>query len=161
MKTIEGSLNAAGKKFVIVAARWNAIFTDRLVEGAIDALRRHGSQEANITVVRVPGSFEIPVVVRKLADTKQYHAIIALGTLIRGETDHYDLIARQATSGLGAVMMETGVPVAHGILVADTMEQAMARAGSKAGNKGYEAAIAAIETANVIEHIAGIEKNDR
>lgn len=154
-KIIEGSLEAGGKNFAVVAARWNAVFTDRLIDGAIDALKSHGSQDSDITVVRVPGSFELPVVVRELALSRRFDAIIALGTLIRGETDHYDLVARQATNGLASVMHDTGIPVAHGILTADTLEQAMARAGSGPGNKGFEAAVAAIETVNVLLRIRG------
>lgn len=153
IRTIEGELSAAGKKFSIVAARWNDIFTSRLIEGALDCLKRHGADEQHITVVRVPGSFELPVVARKLAQSKEVDAIIALGTLIRGETDHYQLIASEVTSGLARVAAETGKPVAFGVLTAENMEQAMARAGCKAGNKGWEAAMAAIETAAVMEKI--------
>lgn len=150
---IEGELSARGKRFAVVGARWNSIFSDRLVEGALDALVRHGAEESEITVVRVPGSFEIPVVARELALSKRFHAVIAVGTLIRGETDHYQLIAGELTSGLQKAMQESGIPVTFGVVTADTMEQAMARSGSKAGNKGFEAAVAAIELANVLEKV--------
>ena len=153
MIQIEGELSAAGKRFAVVAARWNDIFSGRLLEGAVDALKRHGATESDITVVRVPGSFEIPLVAGRLARSRKYDAVIAVGTLIRGETDHYQLIARELASGLSRVMSETGVPVSFGVVTADSMEQAMARAGSKAGNKGWEAAVAAIEMAGVMKKL--------
>lgn len=150
LTTIQGTLSAAGKKFAIVGARWNEIFSDRLVEAAVNAICRHGGQEQDITVVRVPGSFELPLAVKKLASSGKYDAVIATGTLIRGDTDHYQLIAGEVSSGLSRVALETGVPVAFGVVTADNMEQAMARSGSKAGNKGEEAAIAAIEMVQLL-----------
>lgn len=153
MKTIEGELNAAGIKFAIVAARWNGIFTEQLLEGAIGALIAHGGKRDDITVVRVPGSFEIPVTCRKLAVQKRHDAIIAVGTLIKGETDHYELIAKDLSSGISRVMTDYGIPVTFGVVVANNMEQAMARSGSKMGNKGAEAAVAAIELAQVLKKL--------
>ena len=147
-KLITGKLDASGKKFAIVGARWNEIFSDRLVEGAVDAILRHGGSEADITVVRVPGSFEIPLAAKKLACSKRFDAVVAVGTLIRGDTDHYGLIAGELSSGLGHVALESGVPVTFGVVTAENMEQAMARSGCKSGNKGFEAAVAAIEMAN-------------
>lgn len=150
VRTIEGKLDASGKRFAVVAARWNSIFTDRLLEGAVGALLAHGAKESDITIIRVPGSFEIPVACKRAALTKKYDGIVGVGTLIKGDTDHYDLIAKEVTSGLARVMNDTGIPVTFGVITANTMEQAMARSGSKAGNKGAEAATAAIELANVL-----------
>jgi len=147
---IEGNLSASGRKFGIVAARWNEIFTERLLQGAIDAILRHGGTEDAITVVRVPGSFEIPLACRELCKTRKVDAVVAVGTLIRGDTSHYELIAGELAGGLQRVMFETGVPVAFGVVTAENMEQAMARSGAKAGNKGWEAAQAAIEMANLV-----------
>lgn len=152
---IEGNLNAAGKKFAIIGARWNEIFSERLIQGAIEAIVRHGGTEENITVVRVPGSFEIPLAAQKCAEGGKINAVVAVGTLIRGETDHYQLVAGELASGLSRVMAQTGVPVAFGVVTAENMEQAMARSGSKAGNKGWEAAVAAIEMANLVEKLRG------
>ena len=158
-KIIQGELSAANRRFAVVGARWNGMFSEPLIQGAIDALRRHGADDDSITVVRVPGSFEIPLAAAELARSGRFDAIITVGTLIRGETDHYDLIARELSSGLSRVMFETGVPVAFGVVTANSMEQAMARAGGKAGNKGFEAALAAIEMANVLAeiHLMGIK----
>ncbi|MBP9837606.1 MAG: 6,7-dimethyl-8-ribityllumazine synthase [Proteobacteria bacterium] len=153
MKKIEGEMNSKGFRFAVVGARWNHVFTDRLIEGAEDALLRHGTNESDITVVRVPGCFEIPVTARELALTNKYDAIIAVGTLIKGDTDHYELISSQLTSGISKVMLDTGIPVTFGVITANTMEQALARSGSKAGNKGFEAALAAIETVQVLNKI--------
>ncbi len=151
---IEGNLSAEGKNFAIIGARWNELFTARLIEGAVDALLRHGAAEDSITVVRVPGSYEIPLVAKKLAFSGKYDAIIALGVLIRGDTDHYELIAGELASGLQRAACESGVPVTFGVITADTMEQAMARSGSKAGNKGFEAATAAIEMVDLLKKIS-------
>ncbi len=153
--TIEGTLNASGSRFAIVAGRWNSIFTERLVEGAVDALLRHGASEESITIIRVPGCFEIPLTCREAARNSRFDALIAVGTLIEGETDHYRLIAGDLSAGISAVMRETGVPIAFGAITASNMEQAMARAGAKAGNKGFEAAVAAIEMVNVLAQLRG------
>jgi 6,7-dimethyl-8-ribityllumazine synthase len=147
--TREGKLDATGLRFAIVAGRFNAFITERLLSGALDALHRLGADAKNITVVRVPGSFEIPVTARTLAETGKYDAIICLGCLIRGETDHYEVIANEVTRGIGQSAQETGVPHAFGVLTCDTLEQAIDRAGLKAGNKGYDAALAAVEMAQL------------
>ena len=153
MKRIEGELSAAGRRFGIVVGRWNSFFTEALLGGAIDAIVRHGGAEDDITVVRVPGSFEIPLVCKQLAASRRFDAVVALGALIRGETDHYELIAKELTAGIGRAMNETGVPVTFGVVTADNMDQAMARAGSKAGNKGFEAALAAVEMVQVMSKL--------
>ena len=150
---IEGALRAEGLRFAIVASRWNDLIVSPLVGGAQEALRRLGASENAITTVRVPGSFEIPLVVRKLAQSGKYDAIIGVGAIIRGETPHFDYLAADVTRGLSAVALETGVPVAYGIITADTVEQALNRAGVKAGNKGFEAAMTAIEMANLIKEL--------
>lgn len=142
---IEGDLNATGMRFAIVVARWNSFITERLLQGALDALRRSSSREQDITVVRVPGSFEIPSQARTLAETGNYDAIITLGCLIRGDTTHYEHIATEVTRGIGQSAQETGVPHTYGVLTCENLEQALDRAGLKAGNKGFEAAISAIE----------------
>lgn len=150
---IEGALKADGLRFVIVASRWNDLIVSRLISGARDALLRLGAQRDNLTLVRVPGSFEIPLTARKLAESGRYDAIICLGAVIRGETPHFDYLAGEVTSGMAAVSRETGVPVAYGIITAETVEQAINRAGVKSGNKGFEAALAAIEMANLLKEI--------
>ncbi len=142
---MEGDLNARGMKFGIVVARWNSFITERLLLGALDALRRSGCRETDITVVRVPGSFEIPAQARTLAESGNYDAIITLGCLIRGETTHYEHIATEVTRGIGQSAQETGVPHTYGVLTCENLEQALDRAGLKAGNKGFEAAISAVE----------------
>lgn len=142
---IEGDLNAQGMRFSIVVARWNSFITERLLQGSLDALRRSGCRTEDITIVRVPGSFEIPSQARTLAETGKYDAIITLGCLIRGETTHYEHIATEVTRGIGQSAQETGVPHTYGVLTCENLEQAIDRAGLKAGNKGYEAAISAIE----------------
>ncbi len=141
----EGDLYASGMRFAIVVARWNSFITERLLQGALDALRRSGCGERDITVVRVPGSFEIPSQARTLAETGAYDAIITLGCLIRGETTHYEHIATEVTRGIGQAAQETGVPHTYGVLTCENLEQALDRAGLKAGNKGFEAAMSAIE----------------
>lgn len=155
LKRTEGELLANGKRFAIICARWNSFFSEALLDGAVDTILRHGGSEEAVSIVRVPGSFEIPITARTLAQSKKYDAIIALGVLIRGETDHYDLIAKELSAGLQKVMADTGVPVTFGVVAADNMEQAMARSGSKAGNKGAEAALAAIEMANMLQKLKG------
>ena len=142
---VEGDINARGMKFAIVVARWNSFITERLLQGSLDALRRSGCREQDITVVRVPGSFEIPSQARTLAETGKYDAIITLGCLIRGETTHYEHIATEVTRGIGQSAQETGVPHTYGVLTCENLEQALDRAGLKAGNKGFEAAISAVE----------------
>jgi 6,7-dimethyl-8-ribityllumazine synthase len=146
---VEGGLNARGMRFAIVVARWNSFVTERLLQGSLDALRRSGCRSKDITVARVPGSFEIPSQARTLAETGKYHAIITLGCLIRGETTHYEHIATEVTRGIGQSAQETGVPHSYGVLTCENLEQALDRAGLKSGNKGFEAAISAIEMASL------------
>ena len=148
-KAMEGELNAAGKRFAIVVSRFNAFITERLLQGALDGLRRTGAKNEDIAVMRVPGSFEIPSAARTLAETKKYDAIICIGCLLRGDTAHYDVIVNEVTRGIGQSAQETGVPHAFGVLTCDTLAQAIDRAGLKMGNKGFEAALAAVEMANV------------
>jgi 6,7-dimethyl-8-ribityllumazine synthase len=146
---IEGNLVAEGKRFAIVAARWNDIFSEKLVGGAVDTLVRHGVLDEDITVYRCPGSFELPQVAARVAEGGEFDAIICLGVLIRGSTPHFDYIASEATKGIGGVAQDYALPVAFGVITCDTLEQAIERSGSKAGNKGVEAALAAIEMANL------------
>ncbi len=146
---IEGKLDARGKRFAIVVSRFNAFITERLLAGALDGLRRTGARNEDIAIVRVPGSFEIPAAARALAETKKYDAILCLGCLLRGDTAHYDVIVNEVTRGIGQSAQETGVPHAFGVLTCDTLEQAIDRAGLKMGNKGFEAALAAVEMANL------------
>lgn len=153
MKIIEGKLEAKGLKFGIIVSRFNEFITSRLLEGAIDALIRHGATETDIEIVRVPGSFEIPLIAKKLAQSGRFHAIICLGTLIRGATPHFDYIASEVSKGIALVGLETGIPVSFGVITADTIEQAIERAGSKSGNKGWDAALVAIEMAKVMEQL--------
>lgn len=150
---IEGNLDASGFKFAVLCARFNSVITDRLLAGALDALKRSGAAEDAIQVVKVPGSWELPVAAKAIAAGKQHDAIIALGAVIRGDTPHFDHVAGQAASGLAAVQLETGIPVAFGVLTTHTMEQAIDRAGGKSGNKGYDAAITAIEMASVLRRL--------
>jgi 6,7-dimethyl-8-ribityllumazine synthase len=152
---VEGDLSAAGKRFAIVVARWNAVITDRLLQGSLDALTRSGCTRAEIEIVRVPGAWEIPSAARTLAETKRYAGIITLGVLLRGETAHYEAIYNEVARGIGQSQQETGVPHAFGVLTCETLEQALDRAGLKAGNKGFESAIAAIEMASIQEKLAG------
>jgi|CZKY01.1.fsa_nt_gi 6,7-dimethyl-8-ribityllumazine synthase len=146
---IEGQLNAAGKRFAIVVSRFNSFITERLLQGALDGLRRAGAENQDIAIIRVPGSFEIPAAARTLAETKKYDAIICIGCLLRGDTAHYDVIVNEVTRGIGQSAQETGVPHAFGVLTCETLEQAIDRAGLKMGNKGLEAALAAVEMANL------------
>jgi 6,7-dimethyl-8-ribityllumazine synthase len=147
----EGTLLAAGLKLAIVVARFNQFITDRLLDGATDAFLRHGGSVQDLEVVRVPGAFELPLAVRRLAEGGRFDAVVALGAVIRGETPHFDYVSSAAASGLAAVMNETGVPVGFGVLTTNTVEQAMDRAGAKAGNKGAEATLTAIEMANLLK----------
>jgi 6,7-dimethyl-8-ribityllumazine synthase len=148
-KTLAGRLNADGQRFGIVVSRFNEFITDRLLRSAYDGLIRSGANEDDIEIVRVPGSFEIPSAARTLAETKKYDAIICLGCLLRGDTAHYDVIVNEVTRGIGQSAQETGVPHAFGVLTCDTLEQAIDRAGLKMGNKGFEAALSAVEMANL------------
>jgi 6,7-dimethyl-8-ribityllumazine synthase len=154
MRKVEGTLDAKGLKTALVVARFNDIVTARLVEGALDALVRHGAQAADQTVVMVPGSWELPQAAARMAAQKDVDAVIALGCLLRGETPHFDLIAAEAAKGLAAVATASGKPVAFGVLTCDTLDQAMARAGSKGGNKGWDAALAAIEMVSLYRRLA-------
>ena len=153
IKTIEGQLAAQGLKIAIVASRFNDLIVDRLIGGAVDYLTRHGAERENITIVRIPGAFELPIVCQKLAQKGGLHGIVALGAVIRGATPHFDFVANEATKGLAHVSLQTGVPVGFGLLTTDTLEQAVERAGSKGGNKGVEAAAALLETIRVLEQI--------
>lgn len=150
-KILEANLNAEGKKFALVVSRFNDFITDRLVAGAIDALVRCGAKDDGIDLVKVPGSFEIPLVARKMAEKGVYHAVVCLGAVIRGDTPHFDFVGAEVSKGIALASMETKVPVLFGIITADTLEQAIERAGTKAGNKGWHAAMAAVEMANLIE----------
>lgn len=150
-KQIHGQLIAEGKKFGIVLARFNEFISGKLLEGAIDALTRHGADENAIEVVWVPGAFEIPFTAQLMAKSGKYDAIICLGAVIRGSTPHFDYVASEAAKGVAMVGLQTGVPVIFGVLTTDTIEQAIERAGTKAGNKGFDAAVAAIEMANLKE----------
>jgi 6,7-dimethyl-8-ribityllumazine synthase len=155
MTALQGSLNAAGKRFALVVSRFNAFITERLLLSACDGLLRSGANEKAIDVVRVPGAFEIPLAARHLAETKKYDAIICIGCLLRGDTAHYDVIVNEVTRGIGQSAQETGVPHAFGVLTCDTLEQAIDRAGLKMGNKGFEAALAAVEMANLKKAVVG------
>lgn len=152
VRVIEGDLQGQGVKVSIVVSRFNSFITDRLLEGALDALRRHGVEEEGITVVRVPGSFEIPLGVRRAAGQK-VDAVIALGALIRGGTPHFDYLSAEVTKGVAQMMLETGIPVSFGVLTTDTVEQAIERAGTKAGNKGAEAAQSALEMVSLLRRM--------
>lgn len=153
MKVIQGELSAELLKFGIVVSRFNDFVTSKLLDGAVDALLRHGAGEEDIEVVRVPGSFEIPLVAKKLAQKGGYDALICLGAVIRGATPHFDYVAAEVSKGVAQASLETGVPIAFGVITADTIEQAVERAGSKAGNKGWDAAMTAIEMAQVLKRI--------
>jgi len=150
---MEGGLSAAGKRFAIVVARFNAFITERLFQSAYDGLLRSGAKKKDIVLVRVPGAFEIPLAARTLAETKKYDAILCIGCLLRGETAHYDVIVNEVTRGVGQSAQETGVPHAFGVLTCETLEQAIDRAGLKMGNKGLDAVLAAIEMANLREAV--------
>ncbi|MFA6035064.1 MAG: 6,7-dimethyl-8-ribityllumazine synthase [Myxococcota bacterium] len=154
-KILEGKLSAEGKRFGIVVSRFNHFFVDKLLSGAIDALIRHGAVEDGIDVVRCPGSFEIPSVAKKLVLSGGYDAVICLGVLIRGDTPHFDYISAEVTKGIAQVAMDAPCPVVYGVVTADTLEQAIERSGTKAGNKGFDAAMAAIEMSNLYAAIGG------
>ena len=150
---IEGDLQASGKKFGIIVSRFNSFISERLLEGALDTLIRSGAEDSAIDVVRVPGAFEIPLMAQKMARSGSYDSVICLGAVIRGATSHYDLVANEAAKGVAQVSLDTGVPVIFGVLTTETIEQAIERAGSKAGNKGSEVALAAIEMINLLKQI--------
>ena len=150
MQDINGTLDAGGKRFALVVGRFNSFISERLIEGAVDCLIRHGSSDDAITVIRVPGSFEITAAVRAAADSGRFDAVIALGALIRGSTPHFDYVARSVTSGVSAIAAEAKTVVTFGVLTTDTIEQAIERAGTKSGNKGFDAAMAAIEMVNLL-----------
>jgi 6,7-dimethyl-8-ribityllumazine synthase len=151
--TLEGDFTGECKKIGIVVARFNAFISERLLEGALDGLKRHGVLDEDITVAWTPGAFEIPLVALKMAESKKYEAVIALGCVIRGATPHFDYVAGEAAKGIGQASMKTGVPVIFGVLTTDTIEQAIERAGTKSGNKGFDAAMAAIEMANLMRKL--------
>ena len=150
IRTIEGDFQGASARYAIVVARFNSFIVDKLLEGALDALRRHGVKDADITIVKAPGAFELPVLTRNVQATQDYDAVIALGAVIRGGTPHFEYVAGECVKGLSVVSLESRIPVAFGVLTVDTIEQAIERAGTKAGNKGAEAALSAIEMVSVI-----------
>jgi 6,7-dimethyl-8-ribityllumazine synthase len=147
---IEANLVAEGKKFAVVVSRFNDFITDKLVSGAIDALLRSGAGDNDIDIIKVPGAFEIPLIARNVAAKKRHHAVICLGAVIRGNTPHFDYVSAEVSKGVAVASLETGVPIIFGVLTTDNLEQAIERAGSKAGNKGWDAAVAAIEMANLM-----------
>ena len=150
-KIIEANLLAEGKKFALVVSRFNDFITDRLLGGAVDALKRSGARDEDIEIVKVPGAFEIPLIAKKMAATGKYSAVVCLGAVIRGATSHFEYVSAEVSKGIAMVSMETGIPVIFGIITTDTIEQAIERAGTKSGNKGWSAAMTAVEMANLIE----------
>ncbi len=152
-KIIQGDLSGKGLRIGIVAARFNDFITAKLLEGALDGLQRHGVSENDIEVVKVPGSYEIPLAAKMMAQSKKYHAVICLGAVIRGATPHFEYVSAEVSKGVAAVSMDSGVPVIFGVLTTDTIEQAIERAGTKSGNKGWDAAISAVEMANVVKQL--------
>jgi 6,7-dimethyl-8-ribityllumazine synthase len=152
-KIIEGELTARDLRFGIVVTRFNEFVVEPLLRGALDALKRHGAAEKQIEIFRVPGAFDMPIVVRKLAMSRRYEALVALGAVVRGQTPHFDYVAGECASGLARIALESGVPIGFGVLTTDTMEQAIDRAGGKAGNKGADAALASLEMANLLRRL--------
>ncbi|MFG1493964.1 6,7-dimethyl-8-ribityllumazine synthase [Halobacteriovorax sp. ZH4_bin.1] len=152
-RNLEGNLNASGKKFAIVAGRFNELITSKLLGGAIDCIKRHDGNVDEMDIAWVPGAFEIPLIAQKLAASKKYDAVITLGAVIRGSTPHFDFVSNEVAKGISKVSLETGIPVTFGVLTVDTIEQAIERAGTKAGNKGWEAAMSAIEMATLLKSI--------
>ena len=152
-KVYEGMLQGKGLKLAIVIARFNEFITGKLLDGAQDAMKRHGVNEADIDIAWAPGSFEIPLVAKKLAETKKYDAIICLGAVIRGATPHFEYVASELNKGIAHVILQTGTPVSNGVITADTLEQAIERAGTKMGNKGFDTAVSAIEMANLMKNL--------
>lgn len=157
-RVYEGVLKGEGLRFALVASRFNEFIGSRLIAGAKDCLVRHGVEETDIDLAWVPGSFEIPLAAQRLARSREYSAVICLGAVIRGDTPHFDYVAAEVTKGIAEVQLETGVPVAFGVLTTDTIEQAVERAGTKAGNKGWDAAMAAVEMANLLRELDGPKK---
>lgn len=153
MKTVEGDLVVKGARFGLAVARFNSFVVESLLEGAVDTIKRHGGSESDIDIVRVPGAFELPLVIQRMAQSKEYDAIIALGAVIRGGTPHFEYVAGECVKGMSSVMLQHDVPVAFGVLTVDTIEQAIERAGTKAGNKGAEAAASAIEMVNLLRNL--------
>jgi 6,7-dimethyl-8-ribityllumazine synthase len=153
-RTVEGILDAQGIKVALVVSRFNDVITERLLSGAEDCLERHGCAEDNWTVVRVPGAWEIPLATRKLSQSGKFDAIVALGALVRGDTPHFDYLAAEVSKGLGNIALDSDIPVIYGVLTSDTVEQAMDRAGAKSGNKGWDAALSAIEMVNLFRRMA-------
>ncbi len=154
-RELHGELTVDGQRFALIVSRFNEFITSKLLAGAIDALIRHGGDDANITCVHVPGAFELPLVAQKAAQSGNYDAIICLGCVIRGQTPHFDFVAGEATKGIAQVALSTGIPVTFGVITSDTLEQAIERAGAKAGNKGVDAALCAIELTNVLKKLSG------
>lgn len=152
-KTLEGKLNAKGKKFALVVCRFNDFITDRLLGGALDALNRTGAKDEDIEIIKVPGAFEAPLAAKKLAMAKRFNAIICLGAVIRGSTPHFDYVSAEVSKGIAAAGMESGVPIIFGVLTTDSVEQAVERAGTKSGNKGWSAAMSAIEMADLMDQL--------
>lgn len=152
-REIQGQLTVDGQRFAVVVSRFNEFITSKLLEGAVDALKRHGCAEENITCVRVPGSFELPFMAKKLAESGSYDAVICLGCVIRGQTPHFEFVASEAAKGIAQVGLTTGVPTTFGVITADTLEQAVERAGAKAGNRGVDAALSAIELTNLVGQV--------
>jgi 6,7-dimethyl-8-ribityllumazine synthase len=152
-KTIQGDMTAKGLKFGIVTARFNDFITSRLLDGALDALQRHGAADGDIDIVKVPGAYEIPLAAKMLAQSKKYNAVICLGAVIRGATPHFEYVSAEVSKGAASVSLESGLPVIFGVLTTDTIEQAIERAGAKSGNKGWDAALSAIEMANVMRQL--------
>ncbi len=152
-KVHEGVLNAKGFRFALIVSRFNHFITDRLLEGALDALRRHGAAEKDLEIIRVPGSFEVPLLAKRMASSGRYDAVICIGALIRGSTIHFDVLSAEVTKGIAQAMLETGVPITFGIITTDTLEQAIERAGTKMGNKGWQAAESAIELTSLLKAI--------
>ncbi len=153
MKTFEGELQAKGLKFAIIVSRFNDFIGSKLLDGAVDALTRHGASEQNIEVIKVPGAYEIPLAAKKVASKKKHDALICLGAIIRGATPHFDYVAAEASKGIAQASLDTGVPIAFGVLTTDTIEQAVERAGSKSGNKGWDCAMVAIEMAQLFKKL--------
>ncbi|THB71759.1 MAG: 6,7-dimethyl-8-ribityllumazine synthase [Desulfovibrio sp.] len=153
LRTIEGQLEASGLKIALVASRFNDFIVDKLIGGAVDYLTRHGASREDLAIVRIPGAFEMPLVAKRVAQSKKYHAVVCLGAVIRGATPHFDYVAAEVSKGIASVSLETGIPIGFGVLTTDTLEQAIERAGSKAGNKGAEAASAVLETLRVLEQL--------
>ena len=152
-RLLEGKLSAEGLRFAIVVSRFNDFISDRLLNGALDALARHGTSDEDIDIVKVPGSFEIPLMAKKMAQRKKYDAIICLGAVIRGSTPHFEYVSSEVSKGIASVSLESGVPVIFGVITTDTLEQAIERAGSKSGNKGWTAAVAAMEMAHLVDAV--------